>query len=90
MSFPFKEVHIKGQLFLREFKSSVNPEELIWHLDKEDRVIEVIKGKNWQLQLDNQLPMKLVEGKQYKIEKFQYHRLIKGTGDLVIKLYKML
>ena len=86
---PYKEVHVSGKLYLREFKSTVNEEELIWHLDKEDRIISVVKGSNWKLQLDNQLPVKLSENKEYHIPKLTYHRLIKGDNDLVIKLYKL-
>jgi hypothetical protein len=89
MDFPFTETKIKHNLFLREFKSHVSQDELIWHMDKEDRIIEVIKSDNWYIQMDNELPKLLIEGKQYKINRMAYHRLIKGSGDLVIKLYKL-
>ena len=46
---PFEEVHISGRLYLREFKSDVDEEQLIWHLDKEDRIISVVKGSNWKI-----------------------------------------
>ena len=42
---------------------------------------------NWKFQLDNQLPVSLYESKLF-ISKGTYHRLIKGTGDLVIKIWQ--
>ena len=86
---PYKEVHISGKLYLREFKYNTSDKELIWHLDKEDRVVSVVKGSKWKLQLDNELPVELKEGKEYFIPKLTYHRLIKGNNDLIIKLFKL-
>ena len=37
--------------------------------------------------MDNELPIKLTEGKEYFIPKGVYHRLIKGDGDLKVKIY---
>jgi len=89
MSFPFKEKLIGGKTFLREFKENVDDSELIWHLDREDRVVIPLKSSGWKLQMDNELPKPLVEGREYFIPKMTYHRVIKGTGDLEIKLIKM-
>tara|TARA_R100001440_G_scaffold41794_2_gene61522 strand:- start:440 stop:712 length:273 start_codon:yes stop_codon:yes gene_type:complete len=89
MQFPFTETKIKHKLFLREFKESVSQDDLIWHLDKEDRIIEVIKSDKWYIQMDNELPKELIEGKKYKIGKLKYHRLIKGSGDLILALRKL-
>jgi len=86
---PFKETHISGRLYLREFKKDTDEEQLIWHLDKEDRIVSVVKGSNWKLQLDNQLPVELTEGVEYFIPKLTYHRLIKGNDKLIIKLFKL-
>lgn len=86
---PYTEVHISGKMYLREFKTSIPDKEFIWHLDKEDRIISVIKGSKWKLQLDNELPIELSEGKQYFIPKLTYHRVIKGNDKLIIKLFKL-
>jgi hypothetical protein len=59
---------------------------MLWHRDKEDRIIESLEETDWMFQLDNQLPQK-IEG-QIFIPKEIYHRLIKGSGDLKIKLIK--
>ena len=86
--FPFEEEHILKNYFLREFKESVNEQELIWHQDKEDRFITVIEANNWYLQLDNELPFVLENKKQYYIPAYVFHRVIKGDGRLRIILEK--
>lgn len=83
---PFIEEQIGENLFIRTFKQETDSGELVWHRDREDRIIEVIGETDWGLQLDNQLPIKL-EGR-VEIPKGIYHRLIKGDGDLRIKLEK--
>ena len=70
------------------FKKETSQDELIWHLDKEDRKVELIEGTNWKLQLDNQLPQMLQLGKSYWIPKMTYHRLVKGDDDLSIRVWK--
>jgi hypothetical protein len=86
--FPFSEQEITKDVVLREFKENVNPEELIWHQDREDRKVKVIKSNNWKLQMDNELPVTLEVGKTYYIPAYEYHRVIKGTGDLVVEIAK--
>ncbi len=89
MKFPFSERRVGHNIFLREFRESTNSAELIWHRDREDRVVEVLKGKDWYIQIDNQLPVLLEVGMKYKIPKMEYHRLIKGKDNLLIKLYNI-
>ena len=88
MDFPFLERSLGGKLFLREFRENVNPEELIWHQDREDRVIKVIESNGWKLQLDNQLPVLLEKNSTYNIPAYVYHRVIKGSGRLLIEVEK--
>lgn len=88
MDFPFQEKKIGNKLFLREFKHDVISDELIWHQDREDRIVEVVSGEEWYLQIDNELPVLLETNKKYEIPKMTYHRLIKGNTDLIIKLWK--
>ena len=61
MDFPFTEKQIGKKIFLREFKRDVVSDELIWHMDREDRYVKVVSGKGWELQLDNKLPTLLKE-----------------------------
>jgi len=88
VNFPFEEKRIGKKIFLREFKKEVSQDELIWHLDREDRKVVLVEGTNWKLQLDNQLPEVLELEKEYWIPKMTYHRLIRGDDDLVVKVYK--
>ena len=41
---PFKEKKIADNVFLRYFDHNVISEELVWHQDREDRIIEVIQS----------------------------------------------
>ena len=84
---PYKQIHLK-EYILREFDESVDESELIWHRDKKDRTIRVKGGQGWQLQLDNELPVELVENQIYTIRKEVYHRLIKGEDNLLIEIYE--
>lgn len=85
---PYKEKKISENTFIREFKQETDSSEYIWHKDREDRVIESIGDTDWLIQMDNELP-KRIEGRVF-IPKEKYHRVIKGTGDLKIKLTKLL
>lgn len=84
---PYKEEKISENTFIREFRQETDSSEYIWHRDKEDRVIESIGDTDWLIQMDNELP-KRIEGRVF-IPKEKYHRVIKGTGDLKIKLTKL-
>lgn len=86
--FPFKEKQIGKSLFLREFDHNVDSEELIWHQDREDRDIRVINSAGWLLQLDEQIPVFLEEGKTYHVKAFTWHRLIKGKNNLLLEIKK--
>ena len=87
MDFPFKESQIEGNLYLREFEESVDIDDLEWHRDREDRIIEPLEKTDWKFQLENQLPTS-IDGKIF-IPKGEWHRVIKGSGDLKIKLIKL-
>ena len=73
---------------VRTFDSSVNDDDLVWHRDKYFREITVLEGNDWKLQLDNELPVILEEGKKYNIPAMEFHRVIKGTGNLTIKIWE--
>ena len=72
----------------RIFSEDVEDAELIWHRDKYNREITILEGDGWQLQLDNTLPEELIKGKIYKIPALEYHRVIKGKGNLKIKIWE--
>ncbi len=84
---PYKEEQISENIFIRTFYQDVDSGELTWQRDREDRVIESIEETDWLIQLDNELPVN-IKGDIF-IPKGVYHRLIKGSGDLKIKLNKL-
>ena len=71
---------------IRTFSKDVNTMDLIWHMDDEDRNIEVLEGKGWKFQRDNELPLDLTEGIRIFIPRHQVHRVIKGETDLKIRI----
>jgi hypothetical protein len=87
MTLPFKETKISDNTFIRVFKQDTDSGDYAWHRDREDRIIESLEETDWMIQLDDELPKK-IEGKFF-IPMGVYHRLIKGTGDLKIKLIKI-
>jgi len=71
---------------IRTFSKDVDPTSLVWHSDKEDRLIEVLEGEGWKLQLDNKLPLLLSKGDRIFINEGDVHRIHKGITDLKIKI----
>ena len=82
---PYNEV-LENDYIIREFSGDVNESELIWHRDKKTRKVTILQGEGWKIQMDNSLPETLEEGREYHIPKMEYHRLIKGTGNLLIQI----
>ena len=71
---------------IRTFSKDVDPMELILHMDDEDRDIEILEGKGWQMQFDDELPFELVKRDHIFIKRHRIHRIHKGTTDLKIKI----
>jgi hypothetical protein len=88
MDFPFTQKTFDGKI-MRTFSSDVDEDELKWHYDLKDRKVQIIRGDNWGLQMDNQLPEILTPLKEYFIPKGVYHRVIKGNGDLVVLIEEL-
>jgi len=86
MSLPFRETKLDNNVFIREFSNDTDSGEFMWHRDREDRIIESIGETDWLIQIDNELPKEINE--KVFIPMGVYHRLIKGTNDLKIKLIK--
>jgi hypothetical protein len=85
---PFVEEQYDGYI-IRTFDPSY-PEHLYkWHSDPEDRVIEVLEDSDWRFQYDNELPTPLIIGVDIKIPTGVIHRILPGTSDLKIKIYKV-
>jgi len=84
--FPFVEETLSNSIRIRTFPECIWEEDLVWHRDANDRHIHILSGDGWKLQFDNELPFVLEQFCTYYIPKETYHRVIKGTGDLVIEI----
>lgn len=84
---PFQETKLSDNEFIRVFNQDTDSGEFMWHRDREDRIIESIDDTDWMIQIDNELPKKI--NSEVFIPMGVYHRLIKGSGNLEIKLKKL-
>ena len=83
---PYTDIETTDKYIIREFNENIDPIELLWHRDDEDRTIEIVGKTDWMLQLDNKLPTSLNE--RIFIKRHEWHRVIKGQGKLKLKIYK--
>jgi hypothetical protein len=86
MTNPYKDIEVTDKYIIREFNENIDPIELKWHRDLESRTVEILEDTDWKLQLDNNLPTSLKEC--IFIPALEWHRVIKGTGILKLKIYK--
>ena len=86
---PYKDLEITDEYIIREFDDNIDPIELMWHRDDEDRVVEIIEsGIDWKFQFENELPWELEPNMSICILRHEWHRVIKGIGTLKLKIYK--
>lgn len=83
---PYTDIEITDKYIIREFSDNIDPIELLWHRDDENRTIEIIGDTDWKLQLENQLPTSI--NQPIYIPRHEWHRVIKGTGTLKLKIHK--
>jgi hypothetical protein len=83
---PYIDIEVTDEYIIREFNENIDPIELMWHRDDENRTIEIIGETNWKVQLDNQLPTSI--NQPIFIQRHEWHRVIKGTGTLKLKIHK--
>ncbi len=83
---PYTDLEVTDKYIIREFTEDINPIELMWHRDDEDRTLEIIGETDWMIQLDNSLPI-LLEGNIF-IPRHEWHRVIKGQKNLLVKINK--
>ena len=81
---PYSEI-VQGRIRTRTFDSS-DREELVWHRDRQTRTVKVVEGIGWKFQMDNELPRELKRGDAFYIPKETYHRVIAGTGKLILEI----
>jgi hypothetical protein len=86
---PYKNIEVTNEYIIREFDQNIDPIELMWHRDNEDRLIEIINpGNSWKFQYENKLPLDLESQMSFVILKHMWHRVIKGKENLLIKIHK--
>jgi hypothetical protein len=83
---PYTDLENNDFYIIREFSQNIDPIELLWHRDDENRTVEIVGNTDWMVQLENQLPISINE--PIFIPKHMWHRVIKGTGTLRLKIYK--
>jgi len=86
MNQPYTDIEVTDKYIVREFNENIDPIELLWHRDNEHRTLEILGETDWKIQLDDKLPTSLNE--LIHIPKHEWHRVIKGTGTLKLKIYK--
>jgi hypothetical protein len=83
---PYQEQVLEENTFIREFSQDIDELDLIWHMDDEDRTIIAIEETDWLFQFDDELPLSL--NSPIFIPRHKIHRVIKGNGDLKIRIAK--
>jgi hypothetical protein len=83
---PYKDLEVTNEHIIREFDENIDPIELKWHRDNENRIVEIVGKTDWKIQLENQLPISM--NQPISIPKGEWHRVIKGNGKLTLKIIK--
>jgi len=83
---PYIDIKVTDSYIIREFSENIDPIELLWNRDDEDRTVEILGETNWKLQLDNELPTSL--NQPIFIPKHHWHRVKKRNNNLKLKIYK--
>lgn len=83
---PYKDLEVTDFYIIREFSEDIDPIELLWHRDNEDRIIEIQGDTDWKIQLENNIPLSI--NQPIFIPRGLYHRVIKGNNSLKLKIYK--
>ena len=71
---------------IRKFPKETESHLLKWHADESDRYVVSLCNSDWKFQFDNELPLDLKENNTIHIQKGRIHRLLKGTGDLILHI----
>lgn len=82
---PYSETKEKNYV-IRTFSQNLDEDELKWHRDRENRLVIPMHETDWLFQRENHLPEPIV-GK-ILIKEGEWHRVLKGTGDLTVKVFK--
>ena len=79
---PYIDTHSED-FIIRKFSQEIDPIELMWHRDLKNRRVRTVEGNDWKIQIENELPKSF---DSVIIPKLTWHRVIKGSGDLVLEI----
>ena len=82
----YTDEKLNNKTFVRTFSKDVLNEELVWHRDKNNRIVTVLEGEDWEIQFEDDLPEPLIVGKEYVIPSYTFHRIKRGTTDLKLQI----
>lgn len=89
MSHPYLDIINNSEHIIREFNEDLDQAELVWHRDREDRVVRILEpGDGWKFQFEDELPFTIEPNMSISISKGEWHRVIKGLGTLKIQIFK--
>jgi hypothetical protein len=80
----YTQDQISENIFKRILSCDIDSNELVWHRDKHNRIVEIIQAGEWKFQSEDELPISLTDNMKIYINKETFHRVIKGTKDLII------
>lgn len=83
---PYIQKDIAPNKFQRIFRHHTEESELVWHRDRKNRTVKIIESDGWKFQEDNKLPIELHNGDTLHIKAYEYHRILKGNGSLVVEI----
>ena len=83
---PYINIETTDNYIIREFSQDIDELDLIWHMDDEDRTIIAVEETDWMFQFDDELPISL--NSPISIPRHKVHRVIKGSGNLKLKIIK--
>ena len=58
--------------------------------DLNERFVVCEHDTDWQIQFDNELPRQIKKGETVHVPPMVYHKVIKGTGDLIVKIKEII
>ena len=83
---PYENLEVTEEYIIRKFPNDTEAEDLLWHRDRENRLIEHVSGTGWSFQYDNELPIPIEPNHCIDIPAGAWHRIHRGSDDLIIKI----
>jgi len=83
---PFIEKRLSENTFVRVFNHKAPDHLFKWHKDENPRIVIVLNNSDWKFQFDDSHPFILNKGMNIAIPKDYFHRVIKGTTPLWVKV----